>query len=716
MTETIATEASSAPVLQELASVAEAASAEPAGRRIEIKQKVGRNKGIMAGVYNACQRVLDHHHLPVDYVQRLASTFASSLCSLKAEEKLKQHNTVVLIADADCGRHHTAVALLSRLAGIEPREVRREVEDKLDLNALELERNKGWLLDLRGEPSLYYQFGRHLTDFRAQLKSRNSYLIVIVPTGLWRQASEGAGDIAVLLEPVPAADIVTAHLSGTNIAPESYLNDSKIGSYLGHAKPADAALWAEHIQAAESVDSRKLPGAQQTDGVDEIRQRRIELVLQLHGGWRHELLQWHKGRAAGEGTREKHFLLATAALEELPAGLIFTTSLETPEVLGEKNPDLRGLAGPGILELVDIIDARLEGDDTVHFARPGYADAVLDYYWLDRYHLRETFTAWLCGLPVNLAGDKKLKDFAPHVADRVANYALRWTIERRNTSLLWQVIRTWSSHPILTEALPLLLTAAALEESYGNKVRDDMLTKAKPDGEVPEVQAIIATVCGGEMAELHPTPALRRLAALAQSSDERVVSAVTASVEKLWNIPALRARLTKAVAGWCKSEGDEHRKAGMNAFLALASLRADNQQLPALLAGGPTTLHGLFDECVHGWRAVFDLRAEREDHVAAVLHLWVSAACGEPALLEWLQRVLHEAVRGGAGQPVNGRTTYYFSRMLSAGDRTPADQVSPQFRQVRDQIVEYVFDRLPQFEALRPPASIAEPLESPPHG
>ncbi|GAA1289340.1 hypothetical protein [Saccharothrix xinjiangensis] len=681
-------------------------------RRTTIEQNVERNEGIVAAIYQNVQRILAHHQLRPEYVNELALTLAEPLRFAESRKKLFENNIVVLVADADCGRHHTAVALLAQLDGVEPREVRREISDNLDLGALEIESNKGWLLDLRGELTLDDAFGRHLFAFRTQLKSRNSYLVVVVPSALWRRASEGAGDIAVFLESVSAADIVTAHLRYSHIEPGPYVGDEQIKTYLAHAGPSEAVRWVENIRSAESLEARQLPGAQQNDGPEDAQRHRVELVLQLHGRWRSELLKWHQENT---GSRERHFLLAAAVLERLSAGLVFTTSMKTPHVLGEDEPEARGLAGPGILELVDVIGARLESDDTVSFVRPDYANAVLDYFWLDRQHLRTEFAEWLCRLPIELADDKHLSGHTRHVVQRIADYALRWTVEHKNTSLLWQVIRTWSQRSILREVLPLLLTVAALEESFGSKVREEMLTKARSSSETPEVKALIADVCGGDMAELHPTAALYRLAELAQFSDEQVTAAVTRSVERLWNIPSLRRRLTKTVAVWCSSEHPGQRQAGVYAFLSLASLQAGDLQIPELLSGDLETSKSLFDECGQGWRAVFNLQPESEDRVGAVLYLWVRSACVVPEILEPLQKILHAAVSGREGRQVDLRAMIYFNNVFMIGDRTRVDHISPEFREVRDKIAEYIFARHPQFDVLRQPVVPVESVGTSPH-
>jgi hypothetical protein len=342
------------------------------------------------------------------------------------------------------------------------------------------------------------------------------------------------------------------------------------------------------------------------------------MVIDVCGNWRGHLTAWHEHQTS----QTRNFQLAAALLEGRAAGEVFTASGDIAVALGERRPDALGQQGPGILRLVEDVGARLIGGETVAFTRPGYAAAVLDYFWIDRQHLREQWMAWMTQHAASLRQGGAL------VASRIAAYVLRWCVRHKDISMLTDILTRWADAAGATmRAIVLdLLTAAALDSDIGLATREKLLDWSKP-GSVAStaLREVTAQVCGGPLGELYPKIVFYRLGRLAESTDERVVAAVQTAITSLWRNTTIQHDIMDTVSLWCSGSETHRKNAGMRVFLALAHLTESEHRAPVLLAqlsAAESRASKLFES---GWAAVVDLRPDPAG-AGETLRAWVSAS------------------------------------------------------------------------------------------
>ncbi|MGW2152281.1 hypothetical protein [Nonomuraea sp. NPDC001699] len=406
-----------------------------------------KNKGTVIGVVKQyLDRMLAYHDLRASYIETCKKHFVAPNGLYEwiggardretASALLQRAHIVVLVADANLGRHYAGLHLLVTAGELTIREVRREPNDHIDISSLAPKENSGWLLDLRNEKQIDHAFGRSLVAFAGKLESRRSYLVVIMPPTLWEKGGRGGEELAFFLESPKAEEIIRARLAKATPAvdPNPWLADAaaeQIRQRIQSATPEDAVSWASTI---ENVHRSPLPHdideKQESDETREAYEHRvkIKLVLKARDNWRGHLLDWHLKH---QNSRERNFLVAAALLEGTPAGEIFLAATSLATALGEDEPEVTGQKGAGIIELAHHAGAELSDGENLRFLRPDFADAALDYFWIDRQHLQEKFLTWMCELP------KGLKDSSAQVAvERITAYTIKWTVRRRNLSLL----------------------------------------------------------------------------------------------------------------------------------------------------------------------------------------------------------------------------------------------------------------------------------------
>lgn len=621
-----------------------------------IEQQVQQNYGTIAGtveIVNNVRQMLDYHDLPNRYVKECVNAFALPPRIDKAREVLRRNHIVVLVADVDSGRHDAAVYLLGTQESVTLREVRRESGDRLDIAELETETRSGWLLDLRGDQNLDHSLGRSLLGHRERLRSCGSYLVAIIPRALWTQVGIGGDELAFFLEPAAAAEIVRSRLKALKppINAEPYLQAAEIQQRLHNATPADGVRWVEAIRKVTSTPFQ-LEDERTYDQLnsDEVQTSLIKSVIQVCGNWRSELLEWHKSNF---DSRLRNFLLAAAVLEGHTAGEIFEAATKVAVALGEDKPDVDGQRGAGILELIDLVDAHLPDEEHLRFMKPGYADAILDYFWIDRQHLQTEFVAWMCQLPLGL----KDTEAAESISGRIGSYVLQWTRRHQKVKMLRDVVRRWAPARVLRTTLVNLLTAAALEPNIvGKFVRDDLLDWAKTEGSGSlAIRTLTAQVCGGDFAKIYPKVALNRLAWLAQSADLAVVEAVQEAMKILWRQPNVRDQIIDQVSTWCTSTDVGRKQAGLRAFLALAGLQDSNHGFPELSLQIDSTSKARRKLLEQGWRTVLSAQPVESPSASEVLAIWLDAALLSSELQTLLKEVLAIAVGGADALDVDYR-------------------------------------------------------------
>ena len=631
--------------------VAEARSAAP-----HADVRAGVNFGMMIGQYiQAAVRIHRGQPLPRDWVDEQLAAYVPPRNEAAAAAKLYAKHVLVLVADTiGSGRWTTALKLLRDAPDGELviRQIRREAGGDFEMEGLRGRERTGWILDLRAAGESVPP-GAMLELNNAQiLKDANSYLVVLVGSELWEQIGEGAGAVTEVLKPPEPADVLMSYLRHGRICsnPSEWAQHDKIKPYLERLSPGQAREWARTI---EQTETEYRATAVHGELPPETFRKKVEAVIKSRSGWFKELADWHS--QDGRTSLERNYLLTMAVfdgvfqdhpVEDVPDKV---ASLATS--LGEAAVPLRGHQGPGLVELTQQIDTVLQPDGRLRFPGPGFAEAVVDYFWLDRPHLLDGFTKWTV--------DQCLKLEQPYqgaLANKVIPWVLHHSQSARSTPFLRSVATRWSENPRLLGHAADLLVAACLDSQIGNITRKavaDWLGQART---TPALKCALARVFQN-LAPVYPASMLRRLAELAESPEPGVGEAVGTAMKALWGDTELRPRLHEALTTWSESSKPTVRRAAINAFLHLA-LNIDETGVPALIAGsGPPPAW-----VTNSWRRVLE---EDEPGPLALEagRVWLDAATTSPEAWELTVNMFAGAVHESLSDDRRGTRSLNVTRI-----------------------------------------------------
>ncbi|WP_018547279.1 hypothetical protein [Streptomyces sp. LaPpAH-108] len=507
-------------------------------------------------------------------------------------------------------------------------------------------------------------FGANLGQLRDHLARRRARLVVLTTPEQWRRIGTGApeGTRQHLGTPPPleiARSWLRAESPGFPV--ERWLQDRDIAALLEGQPPVDVLEIVGHILHAHRSNDSRLPNLEtlarkyrREDGTPFDRQ--VLSVLAARSNWRVQLLSWH--RKHGRTSFQRNFLLSCAALRGAPVAHLYTGAADLGRQLGEGDVALDGQREPGVIEMVDSIDAELAEDDTVTFDRPDWDDAALEYFWVDRPLSRTGFLTWLAEAP--LKTDRRALDTLSAaqqraMALRIGSFAVQWAVRQRRQEPLRVLARAWKGKapwPWFVE----VLTSASVHTASASYLHEMLLQWAR-DGDAAQRLAVVQ-VCAGEFGRQHTVKALTRLRHAARAQDPEVRVALRQAVEALWSEPTARRTLFAYVVSWCGTEAT--REAGRETFRTLAATTDDDAaDLPVLLTrDGASDFTPSTADLTTGWRAV--LRGARglgpddpddpDDADATAVRLWLDAARRYPGLLGEVLSVLATAVRTEADE------------------------------------------------------------------
>lgn len=534
-----------------------------------IKQEVqGDNHGSVIGVLNqTVRRLLDSHKLSESYVSECVSVYVKHPEVDWCLHKLQSHRITVLVGDRGIGRHTAAVWLLDKLGDVRLREVRREPTEPFNVNDILSDRRAGWILDLRSEDAdVSVDLGRSLADDEARvaLEQSESYLIVLARTDLWKKIGNGGRGLEFSLKNPSQAEILNSHLqAGKSPLKERHAalwsNNSEVAKQLPGLTPAEVVEWSEDIRSEHFI------ALKESDYL-EIPQKHIEIAIQARTNWFKDLLEWYQSNQSSD---LRNFILAAAVLDGCRAGDIYNESQKIAYFLGEAQKEQAvGQRGPGIYELVQISKAVLNNGDYLTFPKSGYARSIIEYFWVDRMHLRSNFMSWLVDTSKKKGGDYEAATF-----ERMGDYILRWCSQRREIGDLEEIIFAWSSNEKLRQSAQDLLSAAAFDPVLGKRVRDKMLTWSKStDPNDVHVQYVVANACGGPLGAVFDNVMLYRLGYLAESPNSKVEDAANAALGALWNAEYTRTRIRDKITRWLTGSDRSRREVGLSSFVAIANV------------------------------------------------------------------------------------------------------------------------------------------------
>ena len=613
---------------------ADASSSDAVTSAGQVDQTVTNNNGTLIGIQNnhEIQR-LRGTPLTDDWIRHRLHGYVGDDATTKALSTiLDTHRVAVIHAGTGTGRYTTTLHTLKMLGMQTIRQVRRTPDEKVELDGL-LDEDTGWILDLRHETQpLPTTTGLHLTEIQDHLTETRSFLIAVVHSDIWAPVAGEAPGLGHQLNPADAISVARAHLDASLSASElsQWLSDSRITSHLRNATPAQAVDWADKIALAVILDRTST----ERKRFDEL----VDFVVQSAQNWRRKLLEWHTKET---DSSHRTYLLAAAALDGAPAQSVYDAHITLGTALGDTPVPTKGQQGPGIIALTDSINADLGADDHIRFLRPGYAEAVVDYFWADRPHHVEAFTNWTAKQAELLPSELGIP-----LADRVSQWATRYTLTKQSLTVLRATATNWAASKHLAGHAPDLLVAAAIDPVAGKLARDRYLDWAKAPDEPttdkkrytpPALKRALAEAMA-QLAPAYADVALRRLADLAaHTNDPNVTEAVGDALTTLWDQDGFQQRIRDRLTSWF---GGDHNQiaAARRAFLHLAE-RTTPDGFPVLL-----TPHGTGPDTwtLAGWRRALDATATPQ--IQAAVNAWLDTALAHPSIRATVIETFTEAV------------------------------------------------------------------------
>ncbi|MFI0155771.1 hypothetical protein [Streptomyces lydicus] len=594
------------------------ADADGHGTDAAVVQTVPHNKGTVIGVQNISEiHRLRGTPLPKDWLNRQLQFYIPRDEATKAiDALLDAHRVAVIHAQAGTGRYTTALHVFTSRNMKAIRQVRREPNEKVDLEGLQDE-DTGWILDLRDEEeTLRTGFGLHLREVESHLRTTRSFLVLVTHTDTWTRVADEAAELAHPLTPPAALEVFRARLARREPCIDdlsNWLGEEKINKHLSGAVPAEAVYWADTIEAAVALNRST------TD--PKPFHELVEFVVQSAQNWRRKLCEWHTDNT---DSAHRNYLLAAAVLDGAPVETVYEAHSTLGTALDDRPQPTKGQQGPGIIQLTDIIGAELGADDRIRFLKPGYAEAAVEYFWVDRPHHVADFTRWTAEQATTLP-----RDLGIPLADRVTQWATRYTLTKQSFTILRTIATHWAGTQHLRGHAQDLLVAAAVDPTTGKRTREQYLAWAKdPDTadltDRKHTPTVLKQALAGALAQLgsvYPKIALKRLSELAaNTTDPDVTDAVGDALMDLWDQQGLQETIRTTLTSWFNASQHHYTDAARRAFLHLAG-RTTPDGAPVLLAEGgakpaPWTLSG--------WRCALDGKLSR--NLQDAVNSWLDAA------------------------------------------------------------------------------------------
>jgi hypothetical protein len=561
--------------------------------RIDIRARYNRGQ-IIGQWFDAVQR---HSGAPLSkrWVEDELKDYVPFGNEALAGELLDENHVLVLVADnAGSGRWTAALRLLSdpKRGLTTLRRIRRDPGDSFEIDGLRGRRTTGWILDLRDpdeDMPIKCDFGHELlqTD---DLQADGSYLAVLVSAELWDRIGNGASGLELRIEPPDQAYLFTKLLKSSGIdRPEAWAEKFK-STIEQHHRPAQVREWANAVVSSYyEYEIKKDRPPTPEDSSEDIKKSAQNAV----SSWMDELAGWHK--KPGRTSYERNYLLLAAVYDGAPIEGVHNKVASLASKLGETGEaakPLPGQQGPGLIQLArEIQNAELLPNGRLRFPGPGYAEAVVRYFWLDRPHLIDAFMKWTVQLSLELKHPQ-----GSQLAERMAPWILHHAQVTSSTRPLRLVASEWSEDKDLAEHAHALLTAASLDPQLGSRVRKAMGAWVGQDGTSPALLQTLARVFQ-TLVPAHDQM-LGRLGDLARSPKDGVAEAVGEAINDLWSDNKLRPLLSDTLISWFDSDQEVMKQAAVSTFLHLA-----RRGLPTLL---DEPAIGVPEWVVRGWRVVLE--------------------------------------------------------------------------------------------------------------
>jgi hypothetical protein len=560
------------------------------------------------------------------------------------------------------------------------------------------DQSRVWLLEIPTDEEDFRvseSFGDCLPALDRLLTKQHSRLVVLTRPGQWRRIGGSSAEqwpsARALLTRVESASVARAQLIGRmpEINVRGWLEHRDIKPMIEQSNFDLAVELVEDILSAEQTSSNLLPAdptaAEATPlghDAEALLARRIAMVVDSRGLWRKQLLAWH--RRPERTAFERDFQVASAALTGLPVTHVYYGAAQLNNQLGSRGTvDADGQNAPGVIAMLDAIGGELTADDRIRFPRPGWADSILEYFWVDRPLARSAFLDWLAKTPTYRAGDALefvSDDQRRAAARRITRFALSWAARHKREAPLTKLALAWrDSHLGLWQELVEIISAVASASSadpaevghetaslvtHQHYVHRLLLSWAK----TAELAPVVLQVCTGPFADRHTSKALVRLKHAGRHANHDLRPVLEQVIFRLWQESSARSTLISEIVGWC--DALQHRVAGSVAFARLAAItdatRVDLHhhsdvestnggavaQGVALLrqTGDYIPDHSMLARC---WRTHLAVATATAN--ASLVPVWLDAAISDPTQHDAVLDVLRQAVRGTTAENRNTR-------------------------------------------------------------
>jgi hypothetical protein len=589
---------------------------------------------------------------------------------------------VALLAIEEGGRNTTARFLVSAGSGHTPLQIRPPADLTIEAWQLRKHRESAFLLDLSDveieKPKMLLE---NLSGLRETLRMQGSFLVVVFGEGdltatlrerfnvidigrpdtyevLRNQLAQVAPSVeSGNTEPVAADETASDDESApspkqANVGyagtPEEWVTFARSRGLLDDKPPAEAVRLRAAIREALDLWNG-LPQAGQASLKEEFKKRRgvqwsgddsvyaEQLVLDRFQAWSTELDLWNADNQ--DKPRLRAFQLAVAVV---PTGDPIRIRTEATALLqtltqaklreagldDESTSDLPFgepvLSGPGTRLLARDSMAELR-DGKVVFTRPGFAEAVVRYFWNDWPEYRSALIDWLMTLAIS-------SDFTTEEQSKlkrhIGEFAVHHAQERGEFGFLYDVVAKWAGDDTTLPDAAILLEQAATTSGIASQVRKDTRQWAQQDDKA--LRHAVAEMCASPTFALeHPRLVTTRLVHLMErrqdGDDDPVLDSALERASRLLVTDAHQSSTVLArLSTDAQSENPSQRKRAVRLFLSIAQACAKDTATPVLIprADGPASSRRLL---VTLWASTLRVLKDEEAKIQPAFNAWMDA-------------------------------------------------------------------------------------------